>query len=116
MTERIFLLLLLPHALLLVWAVRKLGVTSAATISLGVVTTGTVWAILYASFAMDIFPPGSAEAFDSVEYIMRDVHSEWLLRYLAEVFGWLFGLAFYCICWCVARFMPDRETESSTAA
>jgi quinol-cytochrome oxidoreductase complex cytochrome b subunit len=114
MSERIFLLLLVPHALLLVWAIRKLGFTSAATISLGVVTTATVWAILYASFAIDIFPQDAAEAFASVEHIMRDVDSGWLLRYLAEVYGWLFGAAFFCVCWCIARFMPDRKSEAQS--
>jgi quinol-cytochrome oxidoreductase complex cytochrome b subunit len=113
-TERIFLLLLFPCALTLVWGIRKLKFTDVAMIGLGLATVYVVWGILYASFFLEIFSPEPESAFDSVEYIMRDVEAGWLARYFAQSYGWVAGLAFFWVCWGIARLVERRAVESRT--
>ena len=108
-TERIFLLLLIPWALLLIWGIRKLKFTDAAMIGLGLATVYIVWGIFYVSFSLEVFPREPEAAFESVEHIMRDVGSEWPIRHLVASYGWLVGLAFFWIFWGVARFVGDER-------
>jgi ubiquinol-cytochrome c reductase cytochrome b subunit len=45
-----------------------------------------------------IYTPTGDGAFDSIEYIMRDVDYGWLLRYMHSTGHLLFLLLFICIC------------------
>jgi quinol-cytochrome oxidoreductase complex cytochrome b subunit len=81
--------------------------------ALCLVTMGVVWGILYASFSLVIFPPDPSLAFAPVEYIARDTPWDWVLRYVAEVLGWLVGLLYFWACWGVAWFWPSRAPDAT---
>src|SRR5262245_11591150 len=112
MGERIILLALLPYALLLVWSLRKLKFSEVSIALLGLTTMAVVWGVLYASFSLVIFPPDPSRAFAPVEHIARDSQWEWLLRYVAEVFGWFIGLLFFFACWGIAWLWSSRKPRA----
>lgn len=112
MIEKTFLFALIPYALLLMWWVKKLNFSLVAMIWLGLLTTGFVWGMLYASFNFAIFPTGSDDAFASAEYIKQDQSFHWLLRYSAENFGWVLGFIFFLIFSGVSWLLRSRKPKT----
>lgn len=93
------LLALLPWSLLLAWAARRLRRWPLAVVAMGGVASMMTWALLswvewYVATWID-----PAEAFASVEYLMRDVSYGWLWRHIVWTYGWVLGLAHFIACW-----------------
>ena len=104
MDHRLVLLLLVPAAVLLVWLLRTLRCGPAASILLGLVTVAGVWGLLYATFNIiafwEFFQP--KEVFTSVDAMMEGTENDWLMRYIATMFGWVLGMFYFGVCWAVA--------------
>ncbi len=100
MTDTLYLSLLFPYALVLIWVVKKLNFAMLPTLLLCIVTMGVVWAIFYA--AVYWAEPDPELAFASVEEIMHESNYDWYLRYIAELWGWFAGLVFFWCCWAIA--------------
>ncbi len=108
MNEKLILILLIPYALGLIWGLKRFGLNGPEALWLWLVTVVFVWAVLYATFSMSLFPDPD-QAFASVEYIMRDVEYDWVLRYVSERFGWLVASAYFGLCYGIAWLYPSKK-------
>ena len=109
MSGRLFILLLPLLAILLTWATRRVRFAALPTIGLAVFSAVAVWGILLL-YSRPRTVPAEAEAWNSVEYLVREVPPEWITRDLAERNGWLCGLVLYLLCWATAKALPDSRT------
>jgi hypothetical protein len=112
MTDNFLLFLLVPYALLLVLALRRLNSRVVPVVLLGYLTILVVWFTLYTvyclrPFSNEILPE---EAFASVEEIMKSVESDWPIRYFVTRFGWVASTLFFMVCWVIARLFPRPKS------
>jgi hypothetical protein len=108
MPDLLWLLLILPGAgsfLLLRGPTRSF----ARVAILCVVSIAWGWAVLYAWVYLTFDRPHEGRAFDSVDYIVREVPSAWLWRYLASSQGWIPGVLVFGLALAAARLWPRRE-------
>jgi quinol-cytochrome oxidoreductase complex cytochrome b subunit len=114
MTGKQLLLLLLPYAALVVWALRGRVFRPVPVLLLASLTLVVVSSILNAAY---VHPPLNSanpdEAFASVEEIMQEVHANWVERYLITQYGWPASAAFFLVCWLVAYVTRPRERSAA---
>jgi hypothetical protein len=112
MIDNFLLFLLVPYALLLVLALRKLSSRVVPVILLACLTIFVVWFTLYAVYCLRPFSHeiGPEEAFASVDEIMRSIETYSTICYFVPRLGWLASTAFFVACWAVAQLFPRRSS------
>jgi hypothetical protein len=103
MTEEIYLWLLIPYSVALVWVIGKFKFRSVPILILGFISSLAIWYFLYAIYNYALVEPDPALAFAPIEIIMKEeAPYKSYLRYFSTNFGWLVGLALFGVYWAIA--------------
>ena len=100
--------LLVPLCGLLFVLLRRPKRGFGLVLTLAITSIAIGWAVFYAWMYLSFDAPHEGRAFDSVEYLMREVPNAWLWRYLATVHGWIPGVLVFGIALAAARLWPRR--------
>lgn len=108
MTQPMYLSLLIPYAVILIWITVKTKFNTVSNIVMCLITSLAVWFILYAAF--NLANPDPSLAFASVEVIMSENDYEWYIRYIFTNFGALYGLLYYWLCFGIAWLLFSKRS------
>jgi len=100
--------LLVPLGVVLFVQLRRPKRSFALVLTMAIVSIGVGWAIFYVWMYLTFDAPHAGKAFDSLEYLKREVPTGWLWRYLATVHGWIPGVIVFGIALAAARLWPRR--------
>jgi quinol-cytochrome oxidoreductase complex cytochrome b subunit len=100
--------LLVPLGVVLFVLLRRPKRSFALVLTLAIASIAIGWAVFYAWMYLSFDSPHEGKAFNSLEYLKREVPTGWLWRYLATFHGWIPGVIVFGIALAAARLWPRR--------